>query len=113
MQQSGIVTFFVQKTGQKDDIIGIYKHDSSLFRVVYSPNDIKGKYIFYMTRDKVLDYVSTMLDTLYEDAHPFTYFQVMTASAPSILSNIADLSESRNNILDIVSMTLTASPERV
>lgn len=108
-----ILTFFVQKTGQKDDVITVHKQASSIFKVVYSPNDISGKYIFYMTRDKVLDYVSTLLDTLYEDAYPFSYFQIMTSIAPSVLYNIADLPDVRGNIMDMVAFTLSARPERI
>lgn len=107
-----ILTFFVQKNDQNDDVIVVQKQPSSIFKVTYSPNDISGKYIFFMTRDKLLDYVSTLLDTLYEDVHPFSYIQVMTTIAPSVIYNIADIPDVRGNIMDMVSFTLSARPER-
>lgn len=111
---SNILSFFVQQDGQPDDAIHVHSMPkmADMFRVKYVPSNGKHNYTFYMDRYRLENYVYTMLRTLAADAEPFTYFQVSSAIAPSILYNIPDLEDDaiRRQIMDMVGLAMLASP---
>ena len=109
------VTLYVQRkindaTSATDDIIRIFEDDDyhEMYRVVYSAPDMKRKSTFYMTKTRVLTYVSDILKSLRYDAVPFEAVQVTPAIFPSVVYHVAELDDSnvRHLILDVVDTSL-------
>jgi hypothetical protein len=109
------VTLFIQrelKNQEKDDIVRVHSTVyPNMFKVVYSSPDMKKMTQFTATRFEVMDYVSSILKSLSEDAQPFAYVQLTTAMHPSILYPVESLDDrtTRNDIEDIVYMALKAN----
>ena len=111
---SNILSFYVQKTGQRDDVIRVFSVADApdMFRVKYTPNDGNHSYTFYYNKHRVETYIETMIHTMSSDVEPFSYFQVATAISPSVVYNVADLESTdiRREIMDIVHLSLEAYP---
>jgi ferredoxin len=113
---SRVATFFIQKHGQKDDVINIFNMSSEgmhdMYKVVYQPHDISSKYTCYYTRIRVLNYVYNLLQTLSSDVEPFDYFQLSTMTAPSVMYNVGDISDTeiRNEIMEAVCLAVESCP---
>ena len=111
---SNILSFYVQKSGQRDDVVRVFSVADApdMFKVKYIPNDGNNSYTFYYNKHRVETYVETMLHTLSSDIEPFCYIQVMTAISPSVVYNVADLESSdiRSEIMDLIHLALEAHP---
>lgn len=113
---SRIVNFFIQKEGQDDNVISIFSmndrgmHD--MYKIVYKPHDSASSYTFYYNRYRLMSYIYNLLQTLGSDIEPFSYIQVMTSVAPTVMYNIPDLSDSdrRNEIMEAVTLAVEACP---
>ena len=115
MIRSRIANLFIQKSGHPDDEIGILTSAiPGMYRLTYKPNDGKSTYSFFMSQERVLDYIANMLRTLSTDVEPFDYVQLQTMTAPSVLYNIADLEdrETRVLIIEAVRYALEAYPTK-
>lgn len=112
---SRIANLYIQKSGQDDDVIDISSSNvPGMFKIVFSPNDSKHKYSFFMIQGRVLDYIANILRTLSSDIEPFHYIQVATHTAPSVIYNIGDLAEveNRNDILNSILYALESYPKK-
>lgn len=112
---SRIATVFIQKTGNKDDVIDILSTNVvGMYKLVYTPGDGKFKYRFSMIHGRVMDYMTNMLRTLSADIEPFDYIQIATHIGPSVMYNIADLDdrEIRNDILNSILYALDSYPTK-
>lgn len=104
-----LATIFLQKEGQRDDIITFHPDDNGddIVWVKYRDGtDSKNRRtVFYLHKEKVSDYVSDILFGLRNDSEPFEFIQVMTAIGPSILYHIVDLDDQdvRANIRTTIS----------
>lgn len=110
-----IANIFVQKSGHPDDEIGILSSSvPGMYKLTYKPNDGKSTYSFFMSQERVLDYIANILRTLSTDIEPFHYLQLQTMTAPSVLYNIADLEdrETRMLIIEAVRYALEAHPTK-
>lgn len=109
-----LATFYIQKTGQSDDVITIQSCcGSTLFSVKYSPNDTKTVYHFMMDRRRTLEYVYNMLDTLSRDTDPFDHVQLTTRVSPSVVYHISDLNDEDvcDMVMDTLVLALDTKPE--
>lgn len=115
MIRGRIANLFIQKSGCPDDEIGILTSTvPGMYKLTYKPNDSKSTYSFFMSQERVLDYIANVLRTLSSDIEPFHYVQVQTMTAPSVLYNIADLEdrETRMLIIEAVRYALEAHPTK-
>lgn len=110
---SAKVTLYLQRKGlgsKHDDVIAVYDDDEYLemYRVVYRTPELKKKNVFYMSRSRVIDYISDVLKGLTYDADPFAYLQVSTLIHPSIQYQVPDLWDPviRHLIEDMVANSL-------
>lgn len=105
-------TLYIQRTAESrgDDIVQISPSDDyvDMFMIRYSTPELKKKRVFYMTRSKVLAYVSDLLKSLTHDIEPFEAVQVSTSIHPSVVYHVADLddAEVRRLIEDMVDMSM-------
>ena len=111
---SNILSFYVQKSGQRDDVIRVFSVEDApdMFRVKYIPNDGNNSYTFYYNKKRVENYVETIVHPLSSDVEPFSYFQVASVISPSVIYNIADLAscDVRREIMELIHLTLEAYP---
>lgn len=100
---------FLQKSGQKDDIIQFERSaNPNQIHVTYHDGNSRRHptvFRFSIPAHAVSDYVSDILFGLRHDMEPFEYIQVTTAIGPSILYHVADISDPdiRSNIRTTVS----------
>jgi hypothetical protein len=105
-------TLYIQRTAESrgDDIVQISPSDDyvDMFMIRYSTPELKKKRVFYMTRSKVLAYVSDLLKSLTHDIEPFEAVQVSTSIHPSVVYHVADLDDVdvRRLIEDMVDMSM-------
>ena len=109
------VTLYVQRDtnapdSSNDDVIRVYEDDDyrDMYRLVYTAPDMQKDSTFYMTKSRVLTYVSDLLKTLSHDLVPFESIQVTTLIAPSVIYHVADLDrpEIRHLIEDSIDTAL-------
>jgi hypothetical protein len=117
MIRGRIANLYIQKSGRPDDEIEIFTSNvPGMYKVVYIPNDSasKSKYSFFMSQERVLDYIANVLRTLSTDVEPFDYIQLQSMTAPSVLYNIADLEdrELRMLIIESIRYALEAHPTK-
>lgn len=114
---SSIVSLFVTKAGEEDEIIQIGGWSvPDMYEVTYTPSDLKKtKYRFYLDRDACNDYIYNLLKMLSLDAKPFHELQVSTRIMPSVVFDIGDLNntQTRKMIEDTIRDSLDANPRTV
>lgn len=109
---------FLQKTGQKDDIIQFIRdsEDPGRVCVTYRDGNVRKHraFHFHIGTQFVSNYVSDILFGLRHDADPFEYVQVLTVTGPSILYHVMELDEDdvRANIRTTVSAACSLHVER-
>ncbi len=107
-----MTTLFIQRKADSrgDDIIRISCDDEyvDMYRIQYATPELKKKRVFYMTRSKVLAYVSDLLKSLTYDIEPFEAVQVSTIIHPSVVYHVSELDDigCRRLIEDMVDMSL-------
>jgi hypothetical protein len=105
-------TFFIQKTGQKDDVVMFSNTPGTerVYTVRYAPNDVRGEFTFAIQHHNLYDYVKNLLTSLNDDIEPFDRFQLTSRIGPSVVYNVEDLldSEIRESIYNTVSLALTS-----
>ena len=112
-----LVSLFIIKAGEKDEIIQITDWSvPDMYEVTYTPSDLKKtKYRFHLDREGCDDYIYNLLKMLSLDAKPFHEIQVSTRIMPSIVFDIADLENTitRKLIEDTIRDSLDLSPSTV
>lgn len=92
-----VATLFIQKRGQKDDIVHFFRssEDPDRIRVVYRDGNTHRHraFRFHIGTSFVSDYVSDILFGLRYDADPFEYVQVLTVIGPSVLYHVSELDD--------------------
>lgn len=92
-----VATLFLQKSGEKDDIIHFDRlaSDPDRIRVTYRDGSsiLNRGYTFHVSQSGAIQYVGDLLFGLRHDMDPFDCVQVMTATMPSILYHIVDLDD--------------------
>lgn len=91
-----LATLFLQKDGQRDDIINFHSDDNGdgVVWVKYRDGGAGGKrYVFYLHKEQVSDYVGDILFGLRHDSDPFEFVQVMSTIGPSVLYHVSDLDD--------------------
>ena len=117
MTRSCIANLFIQKSGHPDDeIVILTSNVPGMYKIVYKPNDsVRGsKYSFFMSQERVMDYIANVLRTLSADIEPFHYIQLQAMTAPSVIYNIGDLEDRdvRHDIMDAIRYALEAHPTK-
>lgn len=92
-----VVSLFLQKPGQKDDILHFdrFSEDPDRIRVTYydGSDDRDYRYVFYMPTSAIGNYIGDMMFGLRHDIDPFECIQVTTAITPTILYHVKDLDD--------------------
>lgn len=104
-------------TSDEDDVLRVFEDTDfeEMLRVTFHPAGQKRMAEFYLSREGVLNYISTILKTMSYDTAPFHEVQVDTVLHPSILYHTSDLStrEVRNMVVDTIDDALRRTVEMV
>lgn len=90
-------TIHVIKNGSPDDIIKITPYDEYIYKLDYSPGDLKkNKYNLFLSLDQVKQYTENLFHLLESEyIDPFEQIQVTTRAYPTTLYTVSDLRDSK------------------
>lgn len=113
------VTFhfcYADSDSRPDDVLCVYDTDvQDVYRVVMRLGDFTDRqYEGTMNRDRLMDHVENILQSLRYDSDPFHHVQVMPLLAPSVLYHVSDLDKIRvrSLILDTTYIALRQDIEK-
>ena len=113
------VTFhfcYADSDDRRDDVLHVYGTGvQDVYRVVMHMGDFDDRsYEGMMSRDRLMEHIENILQSLRYDSDPFHHVQVIPVLAPSVMYHVADLDKIRvrDLIMDTTSLALRQEVEK-
>jgi hypothetical protein len=103
-----VTTLHFIRSGEKDEILRIFRRNNDCFKCVFQPSDVKSAFSFHLNRDMLIDYVTGTIEMVVcDDVDPYEQVQVSTMIHPRILFHVSDLEreEVRSRMWDMLRMS--------